>query len=163
MDFQGCPHTLVREGLEMWESVSQAGSVSSPCVFFLLPSSYLSLFCSHPIVLFIFTVLVCICVCACVCLCSLSRGQRNTAPKEGGLVRDLQDLRFSNCQWIKTLNRRTETIKHLEKSDAMFLYISLAMKFGCNSKTKSSERKSGQVRLHQTQRRLHGDHQQNEK
>ena len=49
---------------KIWESVSQAGSASSPCKFVLLLFSYLSLFWCQPTVLFIFTVLGCASVCS---------------------------------------------------------------------------------------------------
>ena len=62
MDFRDVLRHRWDKTWKMWESVSQAGSAFSPCIFFLLPSSYLSLFCSHPIVLFVFTVLGCVCV-----------------------------------------------------------------------------------------------------
>ena len=45
-----------------WESVSQAGSAPSPCMFVILPSSCLSLFRCPPTVLFIFPVLGCVCL-----------------------------------------------------------------------------------------------------
>lgn len=60
---------------KVWESVSQAGSASSPCMFVLLPSSYLSLFWCQPTVLFVFTVLGCVCVCVGICdQCLEARG-----------------------------------------------------------------------------------------
>ena len=62
-----------------------------------------------------FSYSLCLGVCVCRYLCSLSRGQRNTAPKQGGMVRELQHLRLSNFSWVKSLNRTTETVQLLER------------------------------------------------